>query len=311
MSLAESIRQRLLNLAHKKAEPFDLILTRYGLERLLYRIGQSKWASNFLLKGAMLFSLWYDSPRRPTRDLDLMIYGKTDAQYLKEVFQSICTMKVENDGIEYIAESVTCTEIREKNIYHGIRIKLMATLAGAKIRLQIDIGFGDVVFPEPKEITYPTLLELPAPRIHSYSMYTVVAEKFQAMATLGILNSRMKDFFDVRVMAGEFEFSGAVLCLAIKSTFKRRDALLPLETPVALTGAFAVDKSKNIQWDAFIRKNRLHIKEKSLTEVIDFLHRFLVPPVSALASKKDFNRIWPPGGPWKQIETDQECELIT
>ena len=299
MSLAESIRQRLLNLAHKKAEPFDLILTRYGLERLLYRIGQSKWKNNFLLKGAMLFSLWYDSPRRPTKDLDLMIYGKGDAEYLKKVFQSICNMKVESDGIEYIAETVTCTEIREKNIYHGIRIKLMATLAGANIRLQIDIGFGDAVFPEPEEITYPTLLELPAPRIHSYSMYTVVAEKFQAMATLGILNSRMKDFFDVWLMAGEFEFSGLVLCSAIKSTFKRRDILLPLETPVALTEAFAVDKFKIIQWDAFIRKNRIHIKEKSLADIIDFLHGFLMPPVSALASKKDFNSIWPPNGPWK------------
>jgi hypothetical protein len=299
MSLAESVRQRLLNLAHKRAEPFDLILTRYGLERLLYRIGRSKWKRNFLLKGAMLFSLWFDSPHRPTRDMDLMIYGKTNAGYLKKVFQSICNMKVEDDGINYAAATVTCTEIRERNMYRGIRVKLIATLAGAKLRLQIDIGFGDAVVPEPKEITYPTLLEFPAPSIHSYSMYTVVAEKFQAMATLGILNSRMKDFFDMRVMAGEFEFSGAVLCSAIKSTFERRETELPLETPVALTNTFAVNKFKVFQWDAFVRNNRLHIKGNSLVDIIDFLHRFLMPPVSALARKIDFNSTWLPGGPWQ------------
>jgi hypothetical protein len=299
MSLAESVRQRLLNLAHKNAEPFDLILTRYGLERLLYRIGQSKWKRNFLLKGAMLISIWCDSPHRPTRDLDLMIYGKADAEYLKEVFQSICNMKVEDDGIKYDAETVACTEIRERNIYHGIRVKLMATLAGAKLRLQIDVGFGDAVVPEPKEITYPTLLEFPAPRIRSYSMYTVVAEKFQAMATLGIFNSRMKDFFDIRVMAGEFEFSGAVLCSAIESTFGRRGTELPLETPIALTNTFAVDKFKIFQWDAFVRKNRPDIKEKSLADIIDFLRSFLMPPVSALARKKDFYSTWLPGGPWQ------------
>jgi hypothetical protein len=299
MSLAEAIRQRLLNLAHLNAEPFDLILTRYGLERLLYRIGQSKWKNIFLLKGAMLFSSWYDSPRRPTRDLDLMIYGRADAEYLKEVFQSICSMEDENDGIEYVAKTVTCTEIREKSIYCGIRIKLMAMLAGANIRLQIDIGFGDAVFPEPKEITYPTLLEFPAPKIRSYSMYTVVTEKFQAMVTLGILNSRMKDFFDVWMIANEFEFSGSILCSAINSTFTRRDTPIPMEAPVALTDVFAVDKFKIIQWNAFTRKNQLKINDKTLADIIDFLHRFLMPPVSSLANKKVFNNIWPPGGPWK------------
>ncbi len=297
MSLAESVRQRLLNLAHKNAEPFDRVLTRYALERLLYRIGQSKWEREFLLKGAMLFFLWYDSPHRPTRDLDLMIYGKTSTDNLKEVFQSICNIKVENDGIEYVAESVTCAEIRERNIYHGIRVKLMAKLAGAKLRLQIDIGFGDAIVPEPKGITYPTLLEFPAPKIRSYSMYTVIAEKFQAMVTLGILNSRMKDFFDIRVMAGGFEFSGAVLCLAIESTFKRRNTSFPLDIPVALTDSFAVDKSKRLQWEAFIRKNQIELKEKDLLDIIQFLHGFLMPPVSALVSKKSFNGIWPPGGP--------------
>jgi len=175
----------------------------------------------------------------------------------------------------------------------------MAKLAETNIRLQIDIGFGDAVFPVPKEIIYPTLLEFPSPRVLSYSMYTVVAEKFQALVALGMLNSRMKDFFDIGVLAGEFEFSGEVLCSAIKKTFKRRNTELPIETPIALTKEFSVDKYKITQWNAFIRKNRLYLMNKNLAEIIDFLHLFLMPPLYALSEKKDFNKVWLPGGPWK------------
>ncbi|MCU0286081.1 MAG: nucleotidyl transferase AbiEii/AbiGii toxin family protein [Acidobacteria bacterium] len=194
MSLAQSVRQRLLNLSRETKEPYNLILTRFALERLLYRISRSKWKTDFLLKGAMLFSTWQNAPHRPTKDLDLMKYGNVNINYLKELFQSLCKMEVEDDGIEFIAESVQCSDIREGNIYQGLRVKLEAVLAEAKLRLQIDIGFGDAVVPEPEHIIYPTLLKFPAPRILAYSTYTMVAEKFHAMVTLGIANSRMKDF---------------------------------------------------------------------------------------------------------------------
>lgn len=299
MSLANSVRQRLLNLSRKKAEPFDLILTRYALERLLYRIGQSEWHRTFLLKGAMLFSLWHEFPYRPTKDLDLMAYGKPDIENLKQVFQSLCDLEVENDGIEFAADTVTCNEIREGNIYQGIRVKLMARLAGAKLRLQIDIGFGDRVVPEPEDIVYPTLLEFPAPRVRSYSRYTMIAEKFHAMVTLGIPNSRMKDFYDIRLMAERFEFSGSILCLSIKSTFKRRETGYLSKVPIALTDSFAMDEMKMVQWKAFLRKNRLDTKGESFKDIIRFLHRFLMPPFSALANEEDFQLTWTPGGPWR------------
>ncbi len=299
MSLAESVRQRLLNLSRDKAETFDLVLTRFALERLLYRLGQSKWKNDFLLKGAMLFSLWYDSPHRPTKDLDLMAYGQADIDYLKRVFQSLCNLEVEDDGIEFKSESVTCNEIREDSIYFGIRVKLMAALAGAKLRLQIDIGFGDAVVPDPEDITYPTLLEFPAPRLRAYSKYTVIAEKFQAMVVLGIANSRMKDFCDIREMAGQSEFSGSMLCRAIESTFKRRKVAIPSAVPIALTDSFAVNKEKKMQWDAFLRKNRLDTEGETFQDIIHVLHDFLMPVVSTLASKEAFELIWPPGGPWE------------
>jgi predicted nucleotidyltransferase component of viral defense system len=302
MSLAHSVRQRLLNLSRKTAEPFDLVLTRYALERLLYRISQSKWKTNFLLKGAMLFSLWHDSPHRPTKDLDLMAYGNKDAGFLKEVFQSLCNLEVENDGIEFIAESVTCNEIREGNIYHGLRVKVMSTLAGAKLRLQVDIGFGDVVVPEPENIIYPTLLEFPPPRLRAYSRYTMVAEKFHAMVALGIGNSRMKDFYDLWIMAEHFEYEGLVVCNAIESTFKRQGTVIPLKVPIALTDSFSEDRVKRVQWDAFLRKSRFDMEEKDLTTIIRGLRSFLMPPVSALANKMEFKLWWSAGGPWKNYK---------
>ncbi|MGD2087495.1 MAG: nucleotidyl transferase AbiEii/AbiGii toxin family protein [Candidatus Aminicenantes bacterium] len=302
MNLAHSVRQRLLNLSRKTAEPFDLILTRFALERLLYRISRSKWKTDFLLKGAMLFSTWHNSPHRPTRDLDLMKYGNTNTDYLKEIFQSLCTIEVENDGIEFKSESVTCSEIREGNIYHGLRVKLEAALAGAKLRLQIDIGFGDIVVPEPEDIIYPTLLEFPAPRVRAYSRYTMVAEKFHAMVTLGIGNSRMKDFYDLRIMSQNFDYEGQILCKAIESTFKRQGTLIPASIPIALTDSFPGDAMKKIQWNAFLRKSRFNMEEKNFTTIIEVLRNFLMPPLSALAKNMDFKRWWSAGGPWSMKE---------
>jgi len=298
MSLAQSVRQRLLNLSRETTEPYNLILTRFALERLLYRISRSKWNKDFLLKGAMLFSTWQNAPHRPTRDLDLMKYGNTSINYLKEVFQSLCRMEVEDDGIEFIAESVKCADIREGNIYQGMRVKLEAVLAGAKLRLQIDIGFGDAVVPEPEHIIYPTLLEFPAPRILAYSRYTMVAEKFHAMFTLGIANSRMKDFYDLWVMSQKFDYAGAVLCKAIEATFKRQGTGITSQVPIALTGFFSGDAVKKAQWNAFLRKNRFDMEEKDLAIIIGVLRGFLLPPLSALANKQDFQQKWSAGGPW-------------
>lgn len=295
--IAASVRQRLLNHAHHHAVPFDLVLTRYALERLLYRLGQSEWSNTFFLKGAMLFAAWFDQPYRQTRDLDLLGFGANDIPHLEMIFRSICQIEAD-DGIHFLTDLVHGTEIRETNFYAGVRIKLNAELAGAKISLQIDIGFGDAVTPGPEKIIYPTLLDFPAPQLNAYPHYTVVSEKFQIIVALGIATSRMKDFYDLWVMAQRLTFDGSILCQAIKSTFKRRNTILPETVPFALTESFTNDSIKNTQWNAFMGKNRNWIEEKTLTEVIELINIFLTPPVISIRKNKEFNLIWPPGGFW-------------
>jgi hypothetical protein len=178
-------------------------------------------------------------------------------------------------------------------------LKLHAYLASARIPIQIDIGFGDAVTPEPDEITYPTLLDFPAPTVKAYTRETVVAEKFQAMVMLGIANRRMKDFYDIWMLSRQFEFSDRVLCPAIEATFERRQTALPEPPPLALTVEFAEDRQKTTQWEAFVRKGKLDAEGKTLPEIADSLRAFLMPPTQALASGMDFEMEWPPNGPWR------------
>jgi hypothetical protein len=299
MSLAESVRQRLLNLAKARDDTFDLILTHYGLERLLYRISQSKWKKKVFLKGALLFSVWHDFPHRSTRDLDLLGCGFSDMEYVNKMIRSLCEMNVPDDGIEFDPESIRCSEIREGNVYHGIRAKLMATLAGAQIYLQVDIGFGDSVTPDPEHIIYPTMLDFPAPRIFAYTKYTVVAEKFQAMVVLGMANSRMKDFYDIWVMSQKFNFSGSILCNSVRSTFKRRGIYIPVDIPFAFTGSFSEDSVKKVQWKAFVRKKKIKMDNVDLFDIVHGIKDFLMPPLTALQQKKAFDMTWKPFGPWQ------------
>ncbi len=300
MNLAESVRQRLLNLAKTRNETFDLILTHYGLERLLYRISQSEWKGNVFLKGALLFSIWHDSPHRSTKDLDLLGSGFSDIEYVNRMFHSLCEMKVVEDGIEFDQESIQCSDIREGNAYHGIRVKLIALLAGAQIHLQVDIGFGDSVTPAPEYITYPTMLDFPAPRLYAYTKYTVVAEKFQAMVVLGMANSRMKDLYDIWVMSQKSSFSGSILCNSIQSTFKRRGFGIPVDIPIALTDSFFKDSVKKAQWTAFVGKKKIKVGEVDLTDIASTIKDFLMPPLSALQQEKAFDMTWKPCGPWQK-----------
>lgn len=213
-NMAASVRQRLMNIAKERKEDFGLVLTRYGLERLLYRLSKSNYRDQFILKGAMLFQLWSGHIHRPTRDLDLLGQGDPAPERFQQVLCDICRQGVEDDGLEFHTESVRSERMKEDEDYLGVRIKLQATLASARIPLHLDIGFGDAINPDPSEVTFPTLLDLPAPILKAYPRETVVAEKFQAMVMLGIANSRMKDFFDVWTLARQFEFSGPALCSA-------------------------------------------------------------------------------------------------
>jgi hypothetical protein len=298
-NVAASVRQRLLNLSKEKSEAFDLVLTRYALERLLYRIGRSEWRSRFLLKGAMLYTLWFDAPYRSTRDLDLLGFGPSEIPQLEETFRALCEVAVEDDGLTFLKESVRGSEIRAESEYQGVRMQMTAILSGAVIPLQIDVAFGDVVLPGPEEVRYTTILDLPAPEVLAYPRYTVVSEKFQAMVMLGIANSRLKDFYDIWELARQFEFDGLLLTQSIRATFERRRTALPVEIPLALTDSFSQDRAKMTQWGAFIRKNRLMAEKVSLQEVAVFLTGFLMPPVRAIQQGKVFEMIWTAPGPWK------------
>jgi predicted nucleotidyltransferase component of viral defense system len=279
---AASIRQRLLNIAREQKVEFQLILTRYALERFLYRLSQSKYSNDFVLKGAMLFQIWGGAMHRPTRDLDLLSFGEPDIAYFTATVREICAQDLSNDGVLFQADSVLLERIKEEDEYQGLRATLIATLDTARIPLQIDIGFGDAIIPTPLSIDYPTLLDLPKPKLRAYSKETVIAEKFHAMVHRGIANSRMKDFYDVWVLATTYTFDATILRDAIASTFNRRDTPMPVETPLALTIEFAEDSTKKAQWTAFVRKGKLLANESlALDHIVPIIEKLIMPALTA------------------------------
>jgi hypothetical protein len=297
-NLSHSVHQRLLNLSKDRDVDFNLLLIWYGLERLLYRMTRLERNQKFVLKGAMLFPVWLERSFRPTKDLDLLGSGDISQEGLVAFFREACGTEVEPDGLDFDGESVRVTEIREGQEYQGQRIHLMAYLGSAKIRLQVDIGVGDVITPEPTEITYPALLDFPAPLIKAYTPETVVAEKFQAMVSLDMLNSRMKDFYDLFMIARLFEFQGAVLVKAINETFLRRNTTIPESMPTGLSDEFALNREKANQWKAFLKRTDLEISTPDLEQVVQDLRTFLMPLIDATAKDETFDLQWKKGGPW-------------
>lgn len=300
-NLAASVQQRLMNVARLQKADFQLVLTRYALERLLYRLSQSEYRDVFVLKGAMLFQLWGDQPHRPTRDLDLLGRGENSIPRFESIFRKVCDLAVEEDGLLFSAQSVHGETIKEDQEYEGLRLTLDCRLENARIPIQIDIGFGDVVTPATSELTYPVLLDFPAPILSVYSRESVVAEKFQAMVMLGIANSRMKDFFDLWVLCRQFEFQGPMLCQAIRATFERRRTPVPAEVPLALSAEFSHDQGKQAQWRGFISKGKLDTGGAGLNEVVDALRGFLMPPAKAAAAGGLLEMVWPAFGPWQPL----------
>lgn len=274
-NVGASVRARLQRLAAQKGQVLDILLTRYALERFLYRLSCSDFGDRFALKGALLLTTWFDEPHRPTRDLDLLGFGDPSADPMLAVFREICITPVEDDGIAFDSERLRVEHIREELEYGGLRLRTMASLAGARINVVIDIGFGDAVEPGLEEIELPVLLDLPAPRLRAYPREVVVAEKFQAMVQLGRANSRMKDFYDIWMLSKAHAFGDDRLPRAIAATFARRRTALPVEVPDALTPAFANDRAKQQQWEAFVRN--LNIVPESLDLVLKELAEFLMP----------------------------------
>ncbi|MCC6473624.1 MAG: nucleotidyl transferase AbiEii/AbiGii toxin family protein [Burkholderiales bacterium] len=254
---AASVRARLLNVAKAQGVDFNQVLVRFALERILYRLSQSEHADRFLLKGALLFTLWYDMPHRATCDADLLGFGASDLESVAQVFREIAAVAVD-DGIVFDPASVTVEEIRKEADYGGAHVVIAAELAKARCKTQIDVGFGDAVTPGPVDSAYPVLLgDLPAPRLRAYPTYTVVAEKLHAIALLGMTNGRLKDYFDLSVLLGRETLDADLLAQAIKATFERRGMAVPTELPVGLTDEFAQDATRQALWQAFVKKNEL------------------------------------------------------
>lgn len=281
-NIGASVRARLLALAKERNQPFELLLTRYTLERLLYRLSTSRYRDRFVLKGAMLLAGALDDPFRPTRDLDLLGFGDPAPEAMIRVFREICAVGA-SDAVAFDVAAITTDRTRDDAEYGGLRIKTTAIVDGAKVRVLIDIGFGDAVEPGLIDIDLAVLLGQPAPRLRAYSCETVIAEKFQAMALLGRANTRLKDFYDIWVLSRTHEFERDRLARAIAATFTRRQTSIPIELPDALTAAFAADPGKQRQWAAFVKN--VAVKPGSLASVVKDLAEFLMPIAAAARTR--------------------------
>jgi hypothetical protein len=294
--LERSAQARLVAHARQIGVDPNLILARYANERILHRISRSRHAERFVLKGAMLLVAWLGEMIRPTRDVDLLGFGDLTDAAIATTFAEVVTVDVEPDGVTFDPSSIVVAPIRVEDAYGGKRVTIAGHLGPARLRVQIDIGIGDAVFPDPQWLDYPSLLDLPRPRLRAYRPETSIAEKLHAMTTLGSKNSRMRDFFDVRALAARERFEGRTITRAIRTTFEKRDVKIP-KAPLALTPAFTEVEGKRDQWNGFLRKNGF--PSTPFEDVIHDVSEFLLPVISNLVAGRDFEKNWPPGGPWK------------
>jgi predicted nucleotidyltransferase component of viral defense system len=311
---AASIRQKLLNLSRERGESFDFVLQQYAIQRLLYRLSVSEYHDQFLLKGAMLFSVWTGDLHRPTKDIDLLGFGSNDIDVLVNDFKVICATETD-DGLIFDIESIQGVRIKEDSLYQGVRVTGFAHLEKAKIGFQVDIGFGDAVTPNARLATIPSFLDFPAPIMKIYPVYTVIAEKFHAMVALGLFNSRIKDFYDIWMITihglqeGNFllggdaldgtDLDGTLLCSAITSTFNRRNTVMSTEMLSVFTAEFMQDTNKHKQWNAFFNKNRI-VSDQSFENIQQGLRCFLEPVYQAAALGAEYPFKWDVSeGKWK------------
>lgn len=291
-----SVRARLLNLSKQRGEDFTLTLVRYVAEGFLHRLSQSKHAQSFILKGALLLAVQTDRPYRPTRDIDFLRLGDASKESLYQAVVEIAQMPGDDDGLVFDVDSMTIEEIREAEEYGGWRASMRVLLGTARIPLQIDVAFGDAVVPGTVEVEYPALLKSTGPRIRAYPVETMIAEKVEALVKLGITNSRMKDFYDLIVIAEGFELSGPLLAQAFRATFARRDTPLPQVAPIALTDDFA--RAKGDAWRAFLRTNALSDVSDHLRQVVARIGAFVWPVLEAAAQGRPLSGQWVPGRGW-------------
>jgi hypothetical protein len=294
-----SVRARLLNIAKAENRPFQEVLQYYAMERFLYRLSRSDQATLFVLKGALMLQLWGGGFGRATKDIDLLRASTCSVADIVVAVKRLLAAEVEDDGLRFDLDAVSGEEIRLDAIYNGVRARALCFLDGARIRLQIDVGFGDAVTPEAQPIVYPTLLDFQAPELLGYTPETAIAEKLHAMVALDMANTRLKDFYDVWALSGALGFDGPTLGAAIRATFERRQTALPESRPIALTPSFYAAPIKQAQWRAYLKKNRVADPMPRFDDVAETIADFLMPLIAALNNHENAFGQWPPGGPWE------------
>ena len=296
-NIAASVHQRLLNKSRESSRPFNELLQHFAIERFIYRLSKGPHADRLILKGALRFAAWIGSMSRPTMDIDLLGKIENSLELIRTVIKDACTMEVENDGIVFHKDTVTAARITEDADYSGARVMLRGNLGKIRLFLRIDIGFGDVIIPGPSKVKYPVLLDFPPPELNGYTRESTLAEKFQAMVKLGLLNSRMKDFYDIWFLSQMFNFKGETLVEAIEKTFEKRKTPFPKE-PTIFTPSFMRDENKQAQWQGFINKTKLGDAPASFENVIAGIKIFLQPVVASITDQQTFRFFWAASGPW-------------
>jgi len=296
-NIAASVHERLLKLARKTSRPFNELLQLFAIERFMYRLSKSPHADRFILKGALMLSVWSGPVSRPTMDIDLLGKISNSLEEIQSVMRDACKMDVVDDGMLFDEETVSAARITVDAEYEGVRVRIQGNLGNARVSLQIDIGFGDIIVPSPGKVVYPTLLDFPSPELNGYTMETTIAEKYQTMVKLSAVNSRMKDFHDIWMLSRAFDFNGEVLAEAIEQTLVNRRTGLTIDAAI-FDVSFGKDEIRQVQWRGFLRKSRLRDVPEDFADVMAGIRMFLEPPVRSLASGRKFHGAWNAKGPW-------------
>ncbi len=308
-NLTASIHQRLINISHANNREFNEYLQYFAMERLLYRLSKSNYANDFTLKGALMLRVWGITSPRSTMDIDLLGRIDNDVNMAIGIFSEICSTAVDADGIQFDVTSIRGEPIIEAATYEGVRIYVKGHLGNIRLTIHLDIGFGDVVVPDTPMAEFPTLLDFPAPIIRTYSRESMIAEKFEAMVRLGVVNSRMKDFFDVWLLSRQFDFDRCILADAIRQTFQHRDTEVP-ENPIAFTDEFITNPAKENQWHAFIERKRVDDAPTDISEIVAVIKTFLQPVIDDICTNKPRKDSWKAPGPWQSQHLKESLDHI-
>ncbi|HOW43166.1 MAG TPA: nucleotidyl transferase AbiEii/AbiGii toxin family protein [Candidatus Omnitrophota bacterium] len=298
-NIEASIKARLKNKAQETNRPFAEVMQYYGMERFLYRFSKSKYADKFILKGALLFAVWQIPDRRTTLDIDFLARFDNEVATIEKVMKDVCETSVDPDGLKFDSQTVKGVKIKEDADYEGVRVKFTGFLDRAEIPMQIDVGFGDIVYPKTKVIDYPVILDFPKPHLNGYPQESVISEKFEAMIKLGLLNSRMKDFYDIWLMTRQFEFKGASIASAIKKTFNNRKTDIPNDKPLFADEIYDEKSDRQTLWNAFVKKGDIQHAPETLSATAKEIERFLIEPVIAISENVAFDKTWTSPKGWE------------